>query len=221
LNGVQKMAKVAKKATTAWGDAEGRRRDILAAAKRIVETRGRDGLNMRDVAVRAKVSPGTLYVYFKTKEEIFLTLYAARVEAFAGEVEAFAAEAASWDDLFARFAKSYLAFYREYGSSLSLFSLTADPAAVAELPPALIDELRAKVVRIFALAADRARALALLEGRHLKDDPHALPLLWMVLTGLADSMSGPRRDAHPYDWDSMVRFAARTLLAGLTEESER
>jgi AcrR family transcriptional regulator len=213
------MPKAAKK--TAWGDADGRRRDILAAAKGIVAKHGRDGLNMRDVAVRAKVSPGTLYVYFKTKEEIFLTLYAARVEDFAREVEALAEAARTWDELFARFAESYLGFYRDFGRGLSLFSLTADPAAIAELPPALVEDLRAKVGRILGLAAARARVLAEREGRRFTEDPHAMPLLWMVLTGRADSMSGPRRDAAPYDWDQMVRFASRTLLAGLTEEKTR
>ena len=66
---------------TRWGDREGRRRDILDAAREQMAEGGYLALNMRDLARRASVSPGTLYQYFSTKEEIFATLYAEAIEA--------------------------------------------------------------------------------------------------------------------------------------------
>jgi AcrR family transcriptional regulator len=210
------MSRATAKKSTAWGDAEGRRRDILSAARAILQKSGHDSLNMRDVAVRARVSPGTLYVYFKTKEEIFLTLYAARVDEFATEAEALVCRAESFEDLFTLFAAAYLRFYEEYGHALSVWSIVADENAVADLPRDLVDRLRAQVTRVFALAGARARELAAHEGRTLRDDRLAMPFVWAVLTGLADNFSGPRAKAATYDWDEMVRFAARTLREGLT-----
>lgn len=214
------MAPRPRKKTTAWGDAEGRRRDILGAARALVES-GVSDLTMRDVALKARVSPGTIYVYFKTKEEIFLTLYAARVDAFADEVDAVCAEARDWDDLFSKFAERYLAFYRDYGHALNVWSLLADPAALESLPPDLTQKLRAQVVRTFTTASSKAREVAAAEGRVLRDDPLVMPFLWTVLTGLADNFSGPRAKAHPHRWEDMVRFAAQTLRAGLTELEKR
>ena len=49
-----------------------RRQDILSAARALVAEHGYDGTIMRDVAVRAKVSPTTLYNLYNTKDELLL-----------------------------------------------------------------------------------------------------------------------------------------------------
>jgi AcrR family transcriptional regulator len=64
---------------TAWGDAEGRRRDILSSAELIVEQHGYAGLTVRAIAVGAGVSPGTLYQYFSGKEDVFAALMERRL----------------------------------------------------------------------------------------------------------------------------------------------
>jgi AcrR family transcriptional regulator len=67
--------------TTAWGDAEGRRRDILSSAELILDEHGYAGLTMRAIAVGAGVSSGTVYQYFDGKEDVFAALMARRLEA--------------------------------------------------------------------------------------------------------------------------------------------
>jgi len=49
-----------------------RRQRILAATRDLVGELGYDGTIMRDVAVRAKVSPTTLYNLYNTKDELLL-----------------------------------------------------------------------------------------------------------------------------------------------------
>lgn len=66
--------------TTAWGDAEGRRRDILSSAESILEEHGYAGLTMRAIAVGAGVSSGTVYQYFDGKEDVFAALMARRLD---------------------------------------------------------------------------------------------------------------------------------------------
>ena len=65
---------------TAWGDAEGRRRDILSSAELIVEQQGYAGLTVRAIAVGAGVSSGTLYQYFSGKEDVFAALMERRLD---------------------------------------------------------------------------------------------------------------------------------------------
>jgi AcrR family transcriptional regulator len=48
-----------------------KRRQILLGARNIFLTRGFDAASMADIAKAAEVSKGTLYVYFKSKEELF------------------------------------------------------------------------------------------------------------------------------------------------------
>lgn len=47
-----------------------RREEIMAAAERLFFTKGIENTTMDDVAVEAELSKGTLYLYFKSKEEI-------------------------------------------------------------------------------------------------------------------------------------------------------
>jgi AcrR family transcriptional regulator len=65
---------------TAWGDAEGRRRDILSSAELILEEQGYAGLTMRAIAVGAGVSSGTVYQYFSGKEDVFAALMERRLD---------------------------------------------------------------------------------------------------------------------------------------------
>src|SRR4051812_16119226 len=81
-----KRPKPAKITKTQWGDGEGRRRDILAAARRLLERDGYEALNIRDVARGAGVSPGTVYTYFGSREQLFATLYAERLQALDAEL---------------------------------------------------------------------------------------------------------------------------------------
>ena len=127
---------------TRWGDREGRRRDILNAAASLLEESAFQDLSMRVLAERSGVSTGTLYLYFRTKEEIFLTLYHARIERLRALAERLAAEAQSIEELIRRFADEYFVFYQELGRHLNLWALMADPKALEALP----EELKTAIV---------------------------------------------------------------------------
>lgn len=48
---------------------------ILAEARSAIAENGYDGITMNALARRSGVAKGTLYLYFRTKEEVFLRLY--------------------------------------------------------------------------------------------------------------------------------------------------
>src|SRR5918992_450107 len=73
------MSGPAEPARTAWGDAAGRRRDILASAERLLAESGYAALTVRAVAAGAGVSPGTVYQYFDGKEDVFAALMIRRL----------------------------------------------------------------------------------------------------------------------------------------------
>src|SRR5210317_827893 len=51
-----------------------RRQQIMVAAKRVFSNKGFNKTTMEDIAKEAELSPGTLYLYFKNKDELFASL---------------------------------------------------------------------------------------------------------------------------------------------------
>ena len=53
---------------------ERRRQQIMVAAKRVFTDKGFNKATMEDIAKEAELSPGTLYLYFKNKDELYASL---------------------------------------------------------------------------------------------------------------------------------------------------
>lgn len=53
---------------------ERRRQQIIVAAKRVFSDKGFNKATMEDIAKEAELSPGTLYLYFKNKDELYASL---------------------------------------------------------------------------------------------------------------------------------------------------
>jgi AcrR family transcriptional regulator len=53
---------------------ERRRQQIMVAAKRVFSVKDFNRATMEDIAREAELSPGTIYLYFKNKEELFASL---------------------------------------------------------------------------------------------------------------------------------------------------
>jgi AcrR family transcriptional regulator len=69
------------------GQKEQRRREILAAARAQLAEVGVTHFSMVPLAKAAGVARATLYLYFRTREELLLTLYLEQVEDWLEEVE--------------------------------------------------------------------------------------------------------------------------------------
>jgi AcrR family transcriptional regulator len=53
---------------------ERRRQQIIVAAKRIFSAKGFNKATVEDIAEEAEISPGTIYIYFKNKDELYASL---------------------------------------------------------------------------------------------------------------------------------------------------
>jgi AcrR family transcriptional regulator len=53
---------------------ERRRQQIMVAAKRVFSGSGFSKSTMEDIAREAELSPGTIYLYFKNKDELYASL---------------------------------------------------------------------------------------------------------------------------------------------------
>ena len=210
------------RAPTKWGDREGRRRDILDAAQVQMAEGGYLALNMRDIARGAGVSPGTLYQYFSTKEEIFATLYAAAIEAHNARIAPICQQATDLEAFLGDIAVAYLDLYSTYGRYFTLWSalVTEGGSEDASLPVDLARQLRhATFAGTDLMVSTMRRVAGPASPPRMIDQPLALTLLWTMLNGIGDHLTSERRHLTPFSGDQLIAFTARTLAAGLLSPS--
>ncbi|MQA61523.1 MAG: TetR family transcriptional regulator [Actinophytocola sp.] len=207
--------------STTWGQTEQRRADILDAARSQLSEGGLAALNMREVARGAGVSPGTVYTYFRSKEELFATLYAQRIDEFRAEIEPACASARTPEQLFVTIATAYLDVYRVFGRELNIWAVL-----LAENPTAedIAKPLIAAAERTIAAVAGTMARIANARGGTVTSEAAArlaLPFLWATITGLADHVTSGRRRLHSSGWRELVEFTATTVVAGLDAGNSR
>lgn len=56
-------------------DKEAKKDDIFSAAASVFAEKGYSGTRMEDIAVKANIGKGTVYEYFRSKDELFFALY--------------------------------------------------------------------------------------------------------------------------------------------------
>jgi AcrR family transcriptional regulator len=78
---------ISKKRARSREDKADRRQDILTAAEQVWATSTFDALTMAEVARRAALAKGTLYLYFPTKETLLLALLESRLDLCLADVE--------------------------------------------------------------------------------------------------------------------------------------
>lgn len=137
-------------------DKQQRRSHILEAALELWDERTFASFAMAEVATRAGLAKGTLYLYFETKEQLLLALLEAQLAAWFDALEAGLAQDSAWD--------------AEQAAGLLCAALEAQPALVRLLPIASsilehnIPHGAALAYKEFLLARS-GRSAALIEAR--------------------------------------------------------
>ena len=89
---------------------------ILEAAREVFFARGLDQTTIDDVAEQAEVSKGTIYLYFQSKEELYISVFMDGLDILAGQLHALRTEFAERqaDELIREIRDIYYAFYKKY-----------------------------------------------------------------------------------------------------------
>ncbi len=93
---------------------EQRRNMILDAAETLFFTRGVENTTMDDIAEQAEVSKGTLYIYFKNRDDIFHGIHLRGLEILKGMFKQAIATGKSGIEKVREIGKAYYRFSQEY-----------------------------------------------------------------------------------------------------------
>jgi len=161
-----------------------RRQTILEAAKRVYSRKGFLAATIEDIAAEARVSVGTIYLYFKSKEDLYVSLLFESMEMFTRALTAIRQSRrrpdrkvrAAWD-FFYRFRQGFPESYRVF----FLFHHKSFPVAVPRQTLALLNRAAG---RNFRLAADIVRQ-AMDAGIYRRGDPReVVDILWGLFMGV-------------------------------------
>lgn len=169
---------------TAWGDAEGRRRDILASAEQLLQESGYAALTMRGIAAGAGVSAGTVYQYFGGKEEVFVALTAQRLDSIE-EVLAGADRAAGIAAVLREILPLITELWRCLGRSASQWEakVLAEGRRSKDAIASMTDYRR-----VLRQLNQTLREVAEECGQTVLDDPAMPHWVWDALIGTADDL---------------------------------
>jgi AcrR family transcriptional regulator len=159
-----------------------KRRRILAAATAVFAEREFHQVHVSEVASRAGVGKGTLYLYFPTKDQLHRVALEGSLERVAAEVEAAARSDAPVDEVLRRIVLSILRFFWRRQDLLALVQ------RYEQQTPRRASERRRRVVRAVEDALARHRLGGSGAARHLA----AAFLLGMARAGIFEHAADDR-----------------------------
>ncbi len=99
---------------------EQRRNDIIDAAEKLFFSRGLETTTMDEVAEQAELSKGTLYLYFKNKEDLYLAVNARGLRIMTKMIRESTAKANDSLEKIVATGKAYYHFYKTYPDYFNL-----------------------------------------------------------------------------------------------------
>lgn len=197
---------------------EERRQSILRAAREVFFEHGFHRATVDNVAGRAEVSKGTVYLYFESKETILAHLLLEGLDELVGELEQAytAAEALPVDEQLRRLGWAYLQFYqREPRYFRFLMAVDRGQFREAVTPQVYQDVLEASVEGLNW--AVRAIEQGIDDGMFdCCDARQAAATLWATLNGVLELMEHPlRREMLGVEREALYQVALETVIRGL------
>jgi AcrR family transcriptional regulator len=196
-----------------------RRRQILDAAKRVFHIKGFGSATMENIAREAELSPGTIYLYFKDKDDLYASLnlqlldyLSDRLERLNGEKDLNAeGKLQALKDLL------YDVFNFDKLILINLFHLQAskDLKNLSPERSRQLNKLAAKCLRSIAKIFEQGIA----EGRFIDYKPIALgDIIWIIFTGTvlwekSKNMTDPRKDYLKQTLDLAIDIFSRGIKA--------
>jgi len=163
---------------------EKRKIEIINAARKVFSSKGFNSSTMEEIATEAELSPGTLYLYFKNKEELHTSLSIEILKYLADELQNVVAEQISVEEKIDRFRDVFIKVYdHDPNILINLFHLQS-----GETLQNLSDEVLQQI-KIYSATAHGAIIKVIKDGieQGIFIDEHPVALadvLWASYAGI-------------------------------------
>jgi len=182
------------------------RKDHLAQiAQDIMQKNGIEAVTVRSVATAAGLSPGAVYLYFKTKEEIFVYLLIRRLSGLCESVSA-AMEICESKEAIRAMAGSYREYYLAFGQYIDVFRyLALGDKTMEAVSPEMAVEVKAALARVLGKLEDFLKRPEMVKALRGLPPERGVAVLWCAITGLGQVTLSPARGREGgFDFDCVL-----------------
>jgi AcrR family transcriptional regulator len=200
--------------------AEDRPREICTAALDVFAQKGFAAARLDEIARRAGVSKGTLYLYFKDKEDLFRAVVRDTV---APNIEVIRASLAGAEMTFAEVIRLFLPRFAEITGRVPVGAVAkmviGESRNFPELAKVWHDHVASKAIGMIAELIERAQA----RGEVRPGDPrlHAFTLMGPMVLGLLWRETLQPAGGAVLDLEALARQHAESVLGGLLTEQAK
>jgi TetR/AcrR family transcriptional regulator len=197
---------------------ERRRKAILDAAKQLFFEQGFTSTTMDQIAGLVELSKGTLYLYFKSKEELYISLL---VEGLVLRNQAFRAAIKNetlWQANVRAIGWAFFQFSRDYSQFFNIIFQFQHGELTAQISDRLYQRCVKEATGCLAyLAGAVADGVAAGDIRPVHDPMSLAVTLWGSLTGIIMLHAGQdHRKFMPYPLEQLVEQNIEMAIHGLT-----
>lgn len=185
-----------------------RRDSILGAARTVLLERGVRGTTTKEISERCELSEATLFFYFKSKDEILLSLIFESISFWADGLAALSARDLPPGDLIDAIWQFHEEVYREHPDYFAISTYLAQPHVLENVSAEVKDEIARRSGKNFRRLAELLERVSdAAPGRVLADT------LWSLFLGLTISKASRANLGHDGPDDGpKIRAAAFALL---------
>lgn len=191
--------------------------EIVRAAMEVFAEKGFAAARLDEIAARAGVSKGALYLYFETKEDIFRAVVGQVVAPNLAQVKAMAAaHPGPFSDLIRGLAGQVITMVQTTPVGGVLKMVIGEARNFPELARVWHDDLVSQALGAVAAAIEAAQA----RGEVKPGDPrvYALQVVSPLLMGVIWRETFVPVGAEPFDLPDLMRQHLDTLLSGMLAE---
>lgn len=197
-----------------------RREQILEAAEQVFLERGLGGATMEEVASRAELSKGTLYLYFKSKDELYLATANRQLAEMVGRFEKALDAGGTGIQVLERLVKAQLEYAIEHPDHARFSTTWLNTSYRLDSESPSFDEYRTSIAKLF-LCGNEAIELGRKDGTvRVPGEPFELLVqLWGSMVGVTllwvNAAEVVRRLPWTLDMDHLMHSYCDLLLAAI------
>ncbi len=195
-----------------------RKIDIINAARKIFSNKGFNSATMEEIALEAELSPGTLYLYFKNKEELHISLSIEILKYLTDEIQKVVPQDISVEEKIDKFRDVFIDVY-EYDPNIliNLFHLQSGEA-LRNLSGDVLRQIKIDSTMAHGAIIDVVKQ-GIEQGVFVDENPVALAdILWASYGGIVLWVDSKRRLDGQKDFvKSTIKIAFKIISKGLTK----